>query len=101
MEAFNDIWLCRYPRPQMVQFDNGNDFKAEFMQTCGNYGLKGKPTSAYNPQPNSIIARIHLVIGSMLRTFENDNSDLPPMMPFWSFISAASWAIRSTYHVTL
>jgi hypothetical protein len=23
------------------------------------------------------------------------------MMPFWSFISAASWAIHSTYHMTL
>jgi transposase InsO family protein len=73
MEAFNDIWLCRYPRPRMVQFDNGNEFKAEFMQTCmqtcGNYGLKGKPTSKYNPQPNSIIEQIHLVIGTMLRVF--------------------------------
>ncbi len=101
MEAFNDIWLCRYPRPQMVRFDNGNEFKAEFMQMCRNYGLKGKPTSTYNPQSNGIIERIHLVIGNMLRTFEDDNSDLPSIMPFRSFISAAAWAIRSTYHTTL
>ena len=101
MEAFNNIWLCRYPHPQMVQFDNGNEFKAEFMQMCRNYGLKGKPTSTYNPQSNGIIERIHLVIGNMLRTFEDDNSDLPSIMPFRSFISAAAWAIRSTYHTTL
>ena len=37
----------------------------------------------------------------MLRTFEDDNSDLPLIMPFMSFISAAAWAIRSTYHTTL
>jgi hypothetical protein len=27
-EAFNNIWLCRYLRPHMVHFDNGNKFKA-------------------------------------------------------------------------
>jgi hypothetical protein len=103
MEAFNDIWLCQYSRPQMVQFGNGNEFKAECMQMCRNFGLKGKPTSStYNPQSNGIIERIHLVIGKKSRTFENDNSDLPSIMPFRFFISAASWAIRSsTYHVTL
>jgi hypothetical protein len=101
MEAFNYIWLCQYPRPQMVRFDNGGEFKAEFKQTCRNFGLKGKPTSSWNPQSNSIIERIHLVIGNMLRTFDDNNCDLPPIMPFRSFISAASWAIRSTYHTTL
>jgi hypothetical protein len=37
----------------------------------------------------------------MLQTFEDDNSNLPPIMPFRSFISATSWAIHSTYHTTL
>jgi hypothetical protein len=87
--------------PQMVQFDNGGEFKAEFMQTCSKFGLKGKPTSLWNPQSNGIIERIHLVIGNMLRTFEDNNRDLPRIMPIWSFISAASWAIGSTYHTTL
>jgi hypothetical protein len=90
MEAFNDIWLCRYPRPQMVRFDNGGKFKAEFIQTCRNFGLKGKPTSSWNPQSNGIIERIHLVLGNMLQTFEDNNCDLPSIMPFRSFISAAS-----------
>jgi hypothetical protein len=85
----------------MVQSDNGNEFKAEFAQTCRNFALKAKPTSTYNPQSNGIIERIHLVIGNMLRTFEDNNRNLPPIMPFRSFISAASLAIRSTYHTTL
>ena len=85
----------------MVQSDNGNEFKAEFAQTCRNFALKAKPTSTYNPQSNGIIERIHLVIGNMLRTFEDNNRNLPPIMPVRSFISAASLAIRSTYHTTL
>jgi hypothetical protein len=38
----------------MIRFDNGNEFKAEFMEMCRNYGLKGKPISTYNPQSNGI-----------------------------------------------
>jgi hypothetical protein len=68
---------------------------------CWNFGLKGKPTGTYNPQSKGIIERMHLVIGNMLWTFENEHRNLPPIMPFRSFISAASWAIRSTYHMTL
>jgi hypothetical protein len=83
MEAFNDIWLCRYPRPQMVRFHKGGKFKAEFMQTCRNFGLKGKPTSSWNPQFNGIVEQIDIVIGNMLRTFEdNNNRDLPSIMIF-------------------
>ena len=26
MEAFNNYWLCRYPRPQQISFDNGSEF---------------------------------------------------------------------------
>jgi hypothetical protein len=85
----------------MVQFDNGNGFKAEFMQMCRNYGLKGKATSTDNPQSNRIIEQMHLVASNMLWAFENDNSYPPPIMPFRSFISASSYAIHSAYHTTL
>jgi hypothetical protein len=43
----------------------------------------------------SVIEQIHLDIGNILRAIQNDkNNDLPPMMPLWSFISEASWAIH-------
>jgi hypothetical protein len=71
------------------------------MQTCRNYGVKAKLASTYNPQSNRIIQQKHLVISNTLRTFENDNSDLSPMMASRAFISASSWAIHSTYHTTL
>jgi 3-phenylpropionate/cinnamic acid dioxygenase small subunit len=69
-----DIWLCQYPRPQMVHVDNGNEFKAEFMQLCRNYGLKGKPMSEYiyNPQANDIIERLYSVMVDMLWTLKDE-----------------------------
>jgi hypothetical protein len=74
MEAFNNEWLSRYPRPQFIGFDNGSEFKAQFQETCDNYGIKAKPTTSYNPQSNGIIERVHQVLGNALRTFELETS---------------------------
>ena len=40
MTAFNNHWLCRYPQPRYIGFDNGSEFKAQFLETCTNYGVK-------------------------------------------------------------
>ena len=101
MDAFNNTWLTRYPRPKIVKYDNGSEFKALFKEMCDNYGLTSKPTTTYNPQANGVIERVHLVLGDSLRTFELEKQELPKYDPFGSFLSAAAWAIRSTYHTTL
>ena len=30
-QIFNNTWLSRYPRPRKVIFDNGNEFKKDFL----------------------------------------------------------------------
>jgi hypothetical protein len=34
MYAFHNNWLCRYPRPIQVTFDNGSEFKSVFKEMC-------------------------------------------------------------------
>ena len=70
MAAFDDTWLCRYPRPQFIGFDNGSEFKQIFLEMCANYGMEKKPNASYNPQSNGIVERVHQVLNDMLRTFE-------------------------------
>jgi hypothetical protein len=101
MEAFNNTWLTRYPRPQYIGYDNGSKFKAQFKQMCDNYGIKEKPPASYNPQSNGIVEQVHQVLGNALRTFELENKELDPNDPWGHFLSAAAWAIRSTVHTTL
>jgi transposase InsO family protein len=101
MEAFNNTWLTRYPRPQYIGYDNGSEFKAQFKQMCENYGMKEKPSSSYNPQSNGIVERVHQVLGNALRTFELEQKELDTNDPWGPFLSAAAWAIRSTVHTTL
>ena len=100
-KAMDDAWFNRYPRPEYIGFDNGREFKSVFGQMTKNYGLKTKTGTSYNPQSNGVIERVHQVLGDMLRTFELEERDLDTKDPFGSFLSAAAYAIRSTYHTVL
>jgi transposase InsO family protein len=69
-KTMDDVWFNRYPKPEYIGFDNGNEFKSVFEQMTKNYGLKIKIGTSYNPQSNGVIERVHQVLGNMLRTFE-------------------------------
>ena len=101
MKAFDDSWLSRYPRPQYIGYDNGSEFKNVFRQMVQNYGIKPKPSSSHNPQANGIVERVHQVLGNALRTFELEERELDSQDTWKSFLAAAAFSIRSTYHTTL
>ena len=55
----------------------------------------------YNPQANSIIERVHQVIGDQMRTFELENREFTEAeKTFEPFLTACAYAIRSTFHTT-
>lgn len=60
-----------------------------------------KPTTSYNPRWNGIIKRIHQVLCDNVATFELNKTKVPEDRPFDSFVVAASWDIRSSYHSNL
>jgi len=93
-------WLSRYPWPELITYDAGPEFKAEFQELIKNeYAIKAKPSSKRNPQSNAILERVHGTIGNMIRTFNFDNVDDDE--PFAGLVSAVCFGIRSTYHTTL
>ena len=65
--TFDQEWLCRYPRPESVIFDNGAEFGSEFIELLSSYGIKAKRTTIKNPQANAIVERSHQVIADSLR----------------------------------
>jgi hypothetical protein len=101
MDAFHNNWLCCYPRPIQVTFENGSEFKSVFREMCDNLGIKCRPFTSYNPQGNSVIERIHQVMGNMLRAFELEERELDPDDPWNEFLQACAFGIRSTFHTTL
>ena len=98
---FYDAWLCRYPRPVRITYDNGSEFKKHFKSLCREYDLNQKPTTVKNPQANRIVERVHQTVNNMIRCFDLNNLDLDPNDPFGDILARIGWAVRSTYHTTL
>ena len=96
-------WLSRYPWPTQITFDRGSEFMgADFQRMITeDYGIKKKPITVRNPQANSIIERVHQVIGNMIRTFELEDNYLDETDPWKGILTATAFAVRSTLHTTL
>ena len=101
MLAFHEAWLCRYPRPEQIGFDNGSEFKDVFSATCKHYGIKEKHPTSHNPQSNGVIERIHQVVGNSLRTFQLESATLNEDDPWTTYLASVAWAVRSTFHTVL
>ena len=98
-------WLTRYPWPSKIICDKGTEFSGEFAKAVREqYGIKVRVTTTRNPQANSVLERVHLTIGNMLRTMELYDSELPELENIgkWDGVLAAVMlAVRSTVHTTL
>ena len=104
--------LKRYPRPLRCIHDNGNEFVAPpFKQLLQHMGITNVTTTVKNPQANSIIERMHLSFGQILRailaeTKLSNNEQRSDLLN--SFIDSAlasslyaiNCAIHSTTHVS-
>jgi hypothetical protein len=94
------MWLTCYPIPQILYYDIGTEFMAEFAEMIENdYGIKRKGTTVRNPQANEILERVHQTIGNIIWMFSKENLDEEKS---WGGILAATmFAVRATYHTTM
>jgi hypothetical protein len=92
---FDSEWLCRYPRPSKVVYDNGTEFTGyEFQELLQSYGIKAVSTTVRNPRSNGVIERVHLTMGDMLRTMTFSGSDW--FQDMQRALDSVAWAIRTT-----
>ena len=68
--AFNQAWLCQYPQPHVVIFNQGNEFKKEFVTQLSNYGMEGKQIMVRNPQGNKKHEWLHAIVHNIVRQFD-------------------------------
>jgi len=95
-------WLTRYPWPTEVRMDRGREFLGEVATALNTqYGIKRKLITTRNPQANSMIERIHQVVGNMLRTRDIQGlDDLDKDFRWQGVLSAVRHAVRSLVHTT-
>ena len=97
---FNQTWLNRYPRPKKVRFDNGSEFKKDFILLLKEFGIKPKPTTIKNPQSKAIVERVHQVVGDRLCTHNLNEYDFDKIDPWGPILQDVAYAIRATHHTT-
>jgi hypothetical protein len=93
---FDNQWLRCYQRPYKCIYDQGSAFTSnEFQEHLSSYGIFPSPTTIQNPQANSILERVHQVIGNMIRASNVTDSLWIDLLP------AVAFSIRGTFHTTL
>ena len=97
------VWLSRYPWPQVINYDQGSEFIGHEFKTMveKDYGIDTKGITVRNPQANAIIERVHQVLGNTIRTFDNEQRTINHQDPWTGILCAVAFAVRSTYHTTL
>jgi hypothetical protein len=101
MNAFDDVWLSRYPRPEYIGFDNGVECKNVFDLLVNNYGVNQSNSTPFNPQSNGITERLYSALNDALINAEVDGREFYETDPWGPFLSSDAYAIRSTFHTTL
>ena len=88
--AFENGWLSRYPRPLRVIHDQGSEFMGSaFQDLLRRAGIKSVPTTARNPQGNSIIEAVHKSVGKSCAHWSKSinhkqcTKPKPPATPPW------------------
>ena len=94
-------WLTRYPIPNKVIMDRGNEFLAKFREMIINYySITVKPITSRNPQANAILEQVHQTIGNILRTFKVQNMVLDDKNSWDRILASTMFALRATVHTT-
>jgi Integrase core domain. len=93
---FNQVWSSRYPRPNKVIFDNGSEFKKNFVPLLKDFSIKPPVTTIKNPQSNAVVEHIHQVIDSMIKIQQLEDQVLDYVDPFGELLASIAWAICSS-----
>jgi transposase InsO family protein len=95
-------WLTRYPWPTEIVMDRGSEFAAEVTAALRDeYGIHKKLITTRNPQSNSMVERIHQVVGQMIDTRGiRGVADRDEDFGFQGVLSAIRHAVNALVHTT-
>ena len=75
LDAFIDTWVARFGMPARVTTDRGPQFSSATWRTwCKKNGVQHVMTTAYHPQANGMVERLHRQIKDALRVREGSRA---------------------------
>lgn len=80
--------ICIYGVPKIIVTDQGSNFTSQlFKDVCKILKIKKLNSSAYHPQTNGSLERVHRTLKEYLRNFvSNDNQDWCNWIPYATFV---------------
>ena len=92
---FDIKWLCHYPQPTKLGYDNGKEIIGkEFQELLVSYDITGKPATVKNPTAQALMECLHLTLGDQLRvsiySFDDLHKDVNHLL------QSCAWVILST-----
>ena len=67
-DQFANVWLSKYPSPNLCIHDNGGKFIGErFLDLLEANSIKSVPTTVKNPQLNAMCERMHRTVANVLQ----------------------------------
>jgi transposase InsO family protein len=82
MEALISNWVARFERPEVITSDRGSQFTSSiWATTCQQLGVKHVTTTAYQPQSNGMVERVHRHLKEGLRA-RGAAADWPQHLPW-------------------
>ena len=100
-QLFNNTWICIYPRPRNVVFDNGSKFKLDFTPFLKDLYIKPILTSINNRQSNALVDQVNQVILNILVTMYLDKKVFDSIYPWGETLAYIAWAVRDSYYHTI
>ena len=93
------MWMSRYSIPIEITYDQrkefiGREFIKYLIET--KYGITAKPRTLGNPVSNVILERIHHVLGSLVQTFNIQQTYVDKNDPWTSILASAAFVLFST-----
>jgi len=80
-DAFTSHWVARFGVPEVLTSDQGTQFTGSLWKClCSTLGIKHITTSAYHPQSNGMVERLHRSLKAALRArggYESWDEHLP------------------------
>jgi transposase InsO family protein len=75
LEAFITTWVARYGVPAQITSDRGPQFtSARWTSWCKEKGILHTPTTAFHPQANGMVERLHRQIKDAVRAREGSRA---------------------------
>ena len=98
MEKLTNNWIPSYGVPKRIITDRGLAFNSKLMKDLAQrYSVKLAKTSAYHPQSNGKIERMHRNLGTYLRMYMENNAQWEKCLPGFVFAHNTGEKDRERY----